>query len=113
MQCPNCQSDADNRVIWGPRSLLAVLANAVQLFVAASVWPFPPLFNLHPLRRKCYKCGYKFLGERPEPPDFDTFAKCEYNLTGNTSGRCPECGWKLPRRYRARRREADREGSTR
>lgn len=22
--------------------------------------------------------------------------RCDYNLTGNTSGRCPECGWTLP-----------------
>jgi len=27
--------------------------------------------------------------------------RCGYNLTGNTSGVCPECGWKLPERKEA------------
>ena len=61
-----------------------------------------------PLRRRCLKCGYTFLGKVFETPDFDVCPKCEYNLTGNVSGRCPECGWKLPRRFRAYRRLADR-----
>lgn len=25
-------------------------------------------------------------------------SKCDYNLKGNVSGRCPECGWEIPKR---------------
>ena len=59
------------------------------------------------LERKYLKCGARVLGRRAEPPKFDECGRCEYNLTGNVSGKCPECGWKLPRRYRACRRKAD------
>ena len=107
MQCPNCKSSEDHVVVWGPRNLAVAIANAcwwvVQManeaFVAHEGWAF---------KRKCLKCGYRFDGARPRRPDFDECANCGYNLTGNVSGRCSECGWKLPRRYRARRRRTDR-----
>jgi len=112
MECPNCHSAEDHHVIWGPRNLAAALLNALNSWVLLGFWPLVSFKQVakpaRPLRRKCLKCGYTFLGERPELPDFDECAQCGYNLKGNASGRCPECGWKLPRRYRAYRRMADR-----
>ncbi len=104
--CPNCHASHDNKVIWGLRNLGAVLGNIG--FYALQVLLMVPLGDGFALRRKCLKCGFRFLGPRPEAPDFDVCTKCDYNLTGNTSGRCPECGWKLPRRFRAHRRLVDR-----
>jgi len=112
MECPNCHSDEGHHVIWGLRNFGAALVNVLNSYVLLGFWPFVSLERIStavkPLRRRCLKCGYKFLGEKPEVPDFDECASCSYNLRGNVSGRCSECGWKLPRRYRAYRRIADR-----
>lgn len=80
-------------------TLWYLLQVAAMVFVTHAGWA---------LRRKCLSCGFRFHGPRPEPPDFNECADCGYNLTGNVSGRCSECGWKLPRRYRAYRRKTDR-----
>jgi hypothetical protein len=112
MECPNCRSAEDHYIAWGTRNFGAAFLNALNSLVLLRLWPFVSFKRVttpvRPLRRKCLKCGYTFLGERPESPDFDECAKCGYNLKGNVSGRCPECGWRLPRRYRAYRRAADR-----
>jgi len=31
--------------------------------------------------------------------------RCDYDLTGNQSGVCPECGWQIPREVRPQDRE--------
>ena len=112
MECPRCHSATDHHVIRGPRNLLICLLNALNAVWLMGWWPFVNWMRAttprSALLRKCLKCGYKFLGEVPEPPNFDECAVCAYNLKGNVSGRCPECGWKLPRRHRAYRRLADR-----
>jgi hypothetical protein len=110
--CPNCHSAEDHHVVWGPRNVLAAFINAFNSAVLMRLWPFVSFKRImtpaRPLRRKCLKCGYTFLGAQPESPNFDECAQCGYNLTGNVSGRCPECGWRLPRRFRAHRRLVDR-----
>ena len=107
MNCPHCLSPDHHHVICNIRNLVVVL-----LSVAAGLLLFVLLLPVDwggwPLRRKCLSCGHKFLEPREDPPNFDECRQCGYNLTGNTSGRCPECGWKLPRRYRAYRRKTDR-----
>jgi ssDNA-binding Zn-finger/Zn-ribbon topoisomerase 1 len=112
MECPNCHSAEDHHVIRGPRNFGVALLNALNTLVLLRLWPLVSYKRIiapaRPLRRKCLKCGYTFLGESPETPDFDECAQCGYILKGNISGRCPECGWRLPRRYRAYRRIADR-----
>lgn len=45
----------------------------------------------------CFGAGYCLfvvivLLARRTPPDSRYCHKCSYDLTGNTSGRCPECG---------------------
>ena len=112
MECPNCHSAEDHHLIWGPRNVGALILNGLNSWVLMGFWPIISLERItkpaKPLRRKCLKCGYTFLGTTAESPDFDVCANCGYNLTGNVSGRCSECGWRLPRRYRAYRRIADR-----
>ena len=112
MECPNCHSTTDHHIIRSPQNLGAAIINVLNSYFWLGFWPFVSLEKIktpaRPLRRRCLKCGYTFLGKVPEPPDFDVCPKCGYNLTGNVSGRCPECGWKLPRRFRAYRRLADR-----
>jgi len=45
--------------------------------------------------RRCRKCRHVFV---PRIAQDSTIRcnKCDYDLTGNESGRCPECGWKIP-----------------
>ncbi len=111
MKCPNCHSDEDHHVERGMRNVGVRLLNALNFVWLLGFWPFVSYKRIttpaKPLRRKCLRCGFKFLGERPELPNFDECAKCAYRLKGNVSGRCPECGWRLPRRYRAFRLLAD------
>ena len=112
MECPRCHSATDHHVIRGPRNVAISIVNALHAVWWLGWVPFVSWKRAttprSPLLRRCLKCGYKFLGEVPEAPDFDECPACAYNLKGNTSGRCPECGWKLPRRIRAHRRLADR-----
>lgn len=51
--------------------------------VAATGW--------HAFRRPSAKEIYRNYVNDPEH-----CGQCEYNLTGNVSGVCPECGWKIP-----------------
>jgi DNA-directed RNA polymerase subunit RPC12/RpoP len=52
-----------------------------------------------PLKRRCLDCGAEFFGSVVPPRDYSKCFQCDYNLTGNTSGRCPECGWKLSEKH--------------
>ncbi len=106
IECPRCHSFEEHRVIWGRRNIRPILGNLVLVVVTLVL--VVPVREGWALERRCLKCGYRFLGPRAIVPDFDECAKCGYSLTGNVSGRCPECGWKLPRRYRAYRRKMDR-----
>ncbi|MCH7719668.1 MAG: hypothetical protein IH988_01575 [Planctomycetes bacterium] len=104
--CPNCNLTGYHRVVWGPRNLVALGFNVVFglaqfVFLVWTEWGIP-------LKRKCFRCGCTFSGGRFRAPDFAVCARCSYDLTGNVSGRCPECGWKLPRRYRAYYRMIER-----
>lgn len=113
MECPNCHSADHHYAVWGFRNFGAALANIGNSLFWMRFWPFVSIARItkpaKPLLRRCLKCGYLFTGETPWEPDFDQCPQCSYNLTGNVSGRCPECGWKLSRRFRAYRRLVDRE----
>ncbi|UCE59536.1 MAG: hypothetical protein JSU63_19095 [Phycisphaerales bacterium] len=106
MKCPNCHSSEHNHVVMSLRNIGVTVFNTVLL--AAQIVVVHHFWEGLALRRKCVKCGFRFVGPRRELPDFDECAQREYNLTGKVSGRCPECGWKLPRRYRMYRRKADK-----
>ena len=76
--------------LWAPASvdvpifLIVFVSICVLLLVMSAV-------RWRELRSEKY---YRRLYERE--PGF--CSRCGYNLTGNVSGVCPECGWKLPDR---------------
>ena len=106
IECPRCHSREDHRIIWGRKNVYPILGN--MLIVVLALTLTAAVKEGWALERKCLKCGCRFRGPPAMTPNFDECAKCGYNLTGNVSGRCPECGWKLPRRFRAYRRKMDR-----
>jgi hypothetical protein len=44
----------------------------------------------------CYWKGEPLRRRRSEEDDRDACLNCGYNLTGNISGMCPECGERIP-----------------
>lgn len=68
----------------------------------------PPL----PLFRVCRACGRRFLPE-PGRERAGRCWHCNYNLTGNVSGVCPECGRALAPLQQALLREAGVGGTER
>ncbi len=64
-----------------PTNWWALLPVGLALVLAA--W-----FGFRPIRERDLRVMY-LLRPRYCP-------QCDYDLTGNTSGRCPECGWTLP-----------------
>lgn len=92
VRCPHCQTDALLRIVWDMGILWRVFWNLVLLMLGA----MPAV----PLRRKCPDCGALFASSWRQRPRQGICGICEYNLTGNVSGICPECGWKIPRRLR-------------
>jgi hypothetical protein len=56
------------------------------------------------MKRRCRDCGGTFIRDK-KPSDQPICGQCGYDLTGNVSGVCPECGWKLPRRIKTRARQ--------
>ncbi len=71
------------------------LSLIISLPILAVVWVMAVLcmrsLSTESYFRRLYKDDPGFCG------------RCGYDLTGNVSGRCSECGWKLPRRYRCGR----------
>ena len=108
-RCPLCNSEADVRVIITWMNLLRGTLS-VTLFLLAiglAVVGLAELFDPYvPLRRRCVRCGLRFCGQRIDGRPLNECARCGYCLTGNHSGVCPECGWRLPREYRRHLRQA-------
>lgn len=50
--------------------------------------------------------GIRFKHRLQHRPDYPNCTKCRYNLTGNTSGRCPECGEPVNRVPSAREKKS-------
>lgn len=45
--------------------------------------------------RKCRDCGEIFVRGKAKGKDTRNCRRCDYNLTGNVSGTCPECGTEI------------------
>ena len=59
------------------------------LFVLFALYPVAA-FVRGPFRRFCWRCNRRYRRER------GLCERCAYDLTGNTSGVCPECGTPIP-----------------
>ncbi len=105
MECPRCHSTDDHRLVWHLGMVfrialdVAVVITNLGLFVLA----FAPGFEGPTYKRKCRRCGQVFRGRGKLAENLDECPRCGYLLIGNVTGRCSECGWRLPRRYRKRR----------
>jgi hypothetical protein len=59
--------------------------------------PYLPMAIEH----ECSHCGGRFF-PKPRAYEKPVCGRCGYDLTGNISGACPECGWHLPQELRDR-----------
>lgn len=93
-------------ILWYIRNWLRFVG---ELCITCVVGAFfvPDDFDGMPLHRRCRNCGKRFLGAWKLKRNYDECENCGYILTGNVTGRCSECGWKLTRRYRAHRKKVD------
>lgn len=101
LTCPFCGARGKHRIVRGgingrilAHNGLVLLARLFYPVVHVVSGPTPDLRLIH-LCRVCRACGRRFL------PDQDaeyvaTCWHCGYNLTGNISGVCPECGQPIP-----------------
>ena len=116
--CPFCKTGERVYVDRSWSNGVRVLANVVlglPLFLII-LFAIGPVFRGFRLSRTCRACGLTFRGD-----DFwrryGTCVQCGYDLQGNKSGVCPECGWPLPRAFVAqakrRRPQTGAEGSRR
>ena len=55
------------------------------------IFSFPDV-DILPVVRKCRGCGELFARGKARGKDTRSCRRCDYNLTGNISGTCPECG---------------------
>ena len=108
-RCVYCDADGDTHIVIGPANVLPAMAMgfvialtlAIAVVLDCYAEPLAEVTSHIKLKRRCRQCGGVFwerakLGKEPE------CGQCGYNLTGNVSGRCPECGWKLTRKMKMR-----------
>ncbi len=67
-------------------------AGDVKDFFALLLLPF--LSFLYPILMGV--AVFLILGTKRRPPEWPCCVQCDYNLTGNVSGVCPECGTAIP-----------------
>ena len=99
--CPVCASletvivnNARNKVLavmdwllYLPVSILSLIIS----FVSEGFFWIPDV-DLLPITRKCRACGELFRSGKARGRDTRHCRRCDYDLTGNVSGVCPECG---------------------
>ena len=96
--CPYCGGD-DGRFIVNLRNLFRLAGNLLARlnYYAPDVaeMPQPSRGSPFPLLRHCQHCGERFWGKPSNHAD-PICDNCGYDLTGNVTGLCSECGWKIP-----------------
>jgi len=102
VSCPKCHSTDVQR--WTSRNILLtfleMLIHGLLIISRADTIATLCGVDAWQLKRTCRKCGHKFHVSTKPPPDHTHCRKCQYNLTGNISGRCSECGWQIPNAWR-------------
>ena len=111
LQCPRCGALDGIVIAWGLDTLVRMMINVVTWPIAAFldiIFFCGVIVEIHDklclsLIHRCLHCRAKFYVKRirTDPRRSRVICKsCGYNLTGNVSGICPECGWELTRRPR-------------
>ena len=75
-------------VVAGSAALAGVVAGVVVAVVGGIIW-----WRLHP--RRCRACGRWVSARQLRRWQRGECVHCGYDLTGNASGTCPECGSKI------------------
>ncbi len=114
--CPECGS-AESRIVWNGSNAVRVAYIGLIRFIEAVLLILTHGRRLadfsHDVRlsRRCQQCQHEFI-PAIHPPMSPFCIKCGYDLTGNESGMCPECGSKISRRAREQLRKAARNLTT-
>lgn len=103
-QCPHCGAITQSKALWSvanviPAALLAICV-IIDMVLTEPLTTEPGSSQLR-FKRRCLDCGGIFrekarLGKDP------LCGNCDYNLTGNVTGVCSECGWRITRRMKRR-----------
>ena len=96
--CPTCNTASSVRLIPRPVNFLRHLVNGI-LFLNLARSHGIPMLRLK-VRWQCNLCNRVFTAAESKT-QHTICERCGYNLTGNTSGRCPECGRSIPDRVKA------------
>jgi len=96
--CPHCGS-FETVIVNNRRNKLLIVVDwllylpAALIALAIGLGDFrPPDIDILPIKRKCRGCGEIFVRGKARGRDRRRCRRCDYDLTGNTSGICPECG---------------------
>lgn len=91
--CPICQTSTHVHVVYSIGNLLRHFANGF-IFGSLVKAHGMPLLSINVLYT-CTSCGNIFTLKASKSQNL-LCAQCRYNLTGNKSGICPECGQNIP-----------------
>ena len=83
-KCPYCNSTGSTKIVLNLGNSIRGFINLLIGLIAGE-----PQFPLNLLWKCCY-CGAKFRVNKKI--DSSKCRICDYDLTGNVSGTCPECG---------------------
>ncbi|MCZ6652615.1 MAG: hypothetical protein O7D91_06260 [Planctomycetota bacterium] len=109
MACPHCGAVDDSHRIRGLSNSLRAAFNVVFCVLLLDIALLFLVFRGLPmrLRRRCNACQGRFYAHE-EAVKEPRCGDCNYELTGNVSGTCPECGWKLTKRVKRLVRLSDK-----
>ncbi len=97
LRCPTCDRDTPCRETESDHNIIAAILN---LPLKLLVLPIAIELGFDLVERAewvskefaCLACGEVFRECSSEPKHPHACPACDYNLRGNKSGRCPECG---------------------
>ena len=97
--CPSCGSletviinNRRNKFLVPLDWLIYLFASTVTAVITLGGFFGPPDVDMLPVARKCRGCGEVFAKGKARGKDTRNCRRCDYNLAGNVSGTCPECG---------------------